>query len=71
MYNRKIMIVVNLKSGKRFQTDNKSLVARTINYHRNSVDRWAKRYKKKDAKDMYRKIAFTVYFDEELYKKEN
>jgi len=61
------MIVVNLKSGLRLQTNNNSLVARTIGYHRNSIDKWAKRYKKKDAKDKKGKLAFVVYFDEELY----
>jgi len=64
------MIVVNANKVLILQTNNKSLVARTIGYHRNSIDNWAKKHDKKDAKDINGDYAFTVYFNEKLYKKE-
>jgi len=59
------MIVVNAKQKLILHTDNRSLVARTLNYNRKTIYRWAKRFKKKKTYN-----DCVVYFDEELYKKE-
>ena len=65
------MIVVNLKNGLRFESNDKTFVSDTIGYSRVQLWRWSKRYAKKDAKDINGNLAFTVYFDKDLYEEEN
>jgi hypothetical protein len=60
------MIVVNAQNELQLQTQNRSLVARTIKYNRKTIYRWAKIFKKKKTYNDY-----VVYFDEELYNQEN